>query len=125
VDQADVARFHRQVRRVLAVLVARGAVRVTRGKCVLEVRPQTRWDKGSAVAWLDRRCDTRGRVLYLGDDRTDEDAFRAANRLGGISIAVGTRPGRTAARWWLPGPRDVGKLLSLILDVRCRKRSKR
>src|SRR5947207_1324002 len=53
------------------------------GRMVLEVRPPVPIDKGSAV----RRLRGRRRItelLYLGDDRTDLDAFREAT----IRIAV-------------------------------------
>jgi trehalose 6-phosphate phosphatase len=53
------------------------------GRMVLEVRPPVAIDKGSAV----RRLRGRRRIehlLYVGDDRTDLDAFREAT----IRIAV-------------------------------------
>jgi trehalose 6-phosphate phosphatase len=58
------------------------------GKMVYEVRPQGR-DKGTAVkAFLDEP-PFKGRVpVYMGDDVTDEDAFRAINALGGITIKI-------------------------------------
>jgi trehalose-phosphatase len=46
-------------------------------------------------------------VAYLGDDITDEDAFRAISR--GISVLVGLRP--TAATHKLDGIADVDHLL--------------
>lgn len=57
----------------------RPALKVTEGKMVLEVRPRVEWDKGRAVLFLlDQMRPPEGApVLYLGDDRTDEDAFRA------------------------------------------------
>jgi len=46
----------------------------------MEIRPNVNWDKGRALVYL---LDTLGfdnlnNVLpvYLGDDRTDEDAFK-------------------------------------------------
>ena len=115
----DVARFRRVVQRVLRPWVAGRHVRVTRGKRVVEVRPPLAWDKGRSVEWIARqaRHPRRVRVCYLGDDRTDEDAFRAVNRLKGISIVIGRRR-LTAARWWLMDAQEVHELLQRILDVR-------
>ncbi|MBA0689898.1 hypothetical protein Goari_007604, partial [Gossypium aridum] len=54
--------------------------RLTEGKMVLEVRPSIEWNKGDALNYL---LDTLGfsnakdvLPLYIGDDRTDEDAFK-------------------------------------------------
>jgi trehalose 6-phosphate phosphatase len=62
------------------------------GKDVLELAV-TDADKGSALARLRRELDADG-VLYLGDDVTDEDAFRV---LGSHDVAVKVGPGETAA----------------------------
>lgn len=49
---------------------------------VLEVRPVIDWDKGKAVEFLLRSLglsDSEDVVpIYIGDDRTDEDAFKVA-----------------------------------------------
>ena len=50
--------------------------------------------------------------VYIGDDRTDEDAFRALNE-NGLTIRVGTGR-RTAARCRLRGVDEVWKLLAAI-----------
>lgn len=111
-----VQRFRRRVRAALAPWVSRRLVRVTSGKQVIEVRPPVDWTKGSAVEWLLRACGgPRGTVVYLGDDRTDEDAFRAVNRHRGVSIFVGPRRRPTAARWRLSSPAEVGELLARII----------
>jgi trehalose 6-phosphate phosphatase len=68
-------------------------LRVTRGKRVVELRPPVAVDKGVVVAQVVRERGVRG-ALYLGDDHTDLDAFRALRRLRaegichGVSIAV-------------------------------------
>src|SRR6266480_816612 len=79
-------------------------LKVTPGKMVFEIQPRLDWDKGKAVLYLLKALDLdRGEVvpIYLGDDITDEDAFRAlAGR--GIGIFVGSADdpetvGRTTA----------------------------
>lgn len=109
------AACRRLVRRCLAPYVARGVVRVTRGQCVLEIRPPLAWHKGAAIAWLVRRLRRpRPLIVYLGDDQTDEDAFRMTNHLGGLSVFVGDRPRATAARWRLRHPQAVCALLERL-----------
>lgn len=75
------------------------------GNMVLEIRPRG-WDKGRALAEFMREVPFAGRVpVFVGDDITDEDGFRAANRLGGLSVKVGNGP--SAACWRLEGVRQV------------------
>lgn len=98
-----------------AVIAAHEGVRKTTGKRVFEVRPVRQWHKGSAVQWLMRRfgVDT---AVYVGDDRTDEDALAVVRELGGIAIMVGEPPWQTAAEYGLADPHDVGRLLDALYD---------
>jgi trehalose 6-phosphate phosphatase len=76
---------------VLAVaepLAAAHNLRVTRGKLVVELRPPLHSDKGTSVAALIRERGLRV-AIYLGDDRTDIDAFRALRRLTAEGVCVG------------------------------------
>ncbi len=107
-------------------LEAHPRLRKSRGKKVFQVQPRTDWDKGRALLWLLDRLDLdRDDVLplYIGDDLTDEDAFRAlAERpADGIGIVVrdGDDPRTTAARFALDGPEDVRRFLGLMIDL-CR-----
>lgn len=77
-------------------------LRKTGGKMIFELRPDVDWDKGRAVLWLIEELKLQDALpVYLGDDLTDEDAFRAlAGR--GIGIAVLDAPRATAARHVLP-----------------------
>ncbi|MBI4498609.1 MAG: trehalose-phosphatase [Chloroflexi bacterium] len=61
-------------------VAARYGLRVAEGRRVVELRPAVEVNKGTALrALLDEHPDVRA-VLYLGDDRTDADAFRALHR---------------------------------------------
>ena len=88
------------------------ALRVTTGKKVLELQPDVDWDKGRAVLWLIETLGLEDALpVYVGDDVTDEDAFRAlAHR--GVGIAVHDRPQATAARHTLRDPDEVRALLA-------------
>jgi trehalose-phosphatase len=115
---------HRPLRRLISRATApyrkQGAVRVTRGKRVIEIRPPVNWGKGAAVRWLLQRIAPspmqRGLfIVYAGDDQTDEEAFRVVNRLSGLSVFVGNRPRASAARWRLNNSHDVHAMLAQLL----------
>lgn len=77
-----------------------------RGDHVIELKPAG-VDKGRALAKLMDEVPFRGRAPWmLGDDLTDEDAFRHVNAHGGISVIVGGRR-PTAASCALDDPAAV------------------
>ena len=66
--------------KVQSVLAKYPQFHLTRGKKVMEIRPSIKWNKGHALQYL---LDTLGFAsssnilpIYIGDDRTDEDAFK-------------------------------------------------
>jgi len=83
------------------------------GKKVYELQPDIDWDKGRAVLWL---LQTLGLEqadvipIYIGDDRTDEDAFRALAKKG-VGILVSEHPRAAAAGYLLKDPSDVEHFL--------------
>jgi trehalose 6-phosphate phosphatase len=89
---------------------------------VLEVRPRVEWDKGRAVLFLleQMRPPEGTPILYLGDDRTDEDAFRALRGWGataeGVLIAD-PPPADSAASAYLREPTEVGALFEALADA--------
>ena len=89
--------------------------RWSEGRMVYELRPDVEWNKGSAVDWLRRRLGVPAeRTVFIGDDATDEDAFRVLGH--GITIRVG--PGaRSLARYHLRDPAQVTELLGWLLGV--------
>ena len=93
-------------------------IRITRGKKVFEVRPNISWNKGSIVKQiLKKRKIKKSLPIYIGDDITDEDAFRALGRKG-ISILVGGKHRRTAAQYKLDSPEAVARFLEFVIRER-------
>jgi len=66
-------------------------------------------DKGGAVEAILGEADADAPVAYLGDDCTDEAAFRAVNQVGGQSLSVLVRNQwhDTAAGLWLRPPVEL------------------
>jgi trehalose 6-phosphate phosphatase len=97
---------------VLAVpWIAKDYVRRLEGKCVVEYLPNISGHKGDATQWIVQDVETKLQkpawVAYLGDDITDEDAFRAIT--SGIGVLIGLRP--TSATHKLDGITDVDRFL--------------
>lgn len=79
-----------------AVVLSENRLAILPGKMVLELRP-TAANKGRAVLAFLAEPEFRGRrPVFVGDDRTDEEGFAVANRLGGFSVGVGTAGGSAA-----------------------------
>lgn len=86
------------------------------GKKVIEIRPRIDWDKGRAVVWLLEALRLQRNdalPVYIGDDVTDEDAFRALSGWGlGIVVAETPRPSAAALR--LRDPDEVRAFLQAL-----------
>ena len=103
--------------RAAAAAVARAAAdlpgaRLVGGKRVLNVVPAEAPDKGDALARLvaESGCE---RVLFVGDDVTDEAGFRARLRVPAVMVRVG-RTRESAASWFVQRRGDVDRLLERL-----------
>jgi trehalose-phosphatase len=96
----------------------RNEIRVRAGKMVIEVCPPVDWDKGKAVLWLLQNMSFCNNVpvmpVYIGDDLTDEDAFKLLKN-SGLTIFVG-RPKKSNAQYYVKNTRDVLNFLRLIIE---------
>jgi trehalose-phosphatase len=103
-------------RRAEKVLRKRG-LRVVLGHDAVEGRPPVDWHKGHAVLYVVGKrhgvqWPARVRALYIGDDATDEDAFRSLKGMGrSICVSPVVPAAGTAADLRLPDPDAVVQLL--------------
>ncbi|PYJ47542.1 MAG: trehalose-phosphatase [Verrucomicrobia bacterium] len=107
-----------QVEQAVSEVAARHRkLRKTAGKKVYELQPDVDWNKGKALLWLLEAMGLDPEEMfpiYIGDDLTDEDAFRAVERCG-VGIVVNEKPRATAARYFLKDPVEVELFLREIL----------
>ncbi|MBU4602688.1 trehalose-phosphatase, partial [bacterium] len=93
-------------------------IRLLKGKKVVEFLPNIEWNKGKAVLWI---LNTLGldwsehKIFYLGDDTTDEDAFRIL-RTRGTSILIAEKAQKSAADFRLSSPEEVKYWLKYFLN---------
>jgi trehalose 6-phosphate phosphatase len=90
--------------------------RVFGGHLVVNAVPDDAPTKGDAVVELLARTGCRT-ALYVGDDTTDEEAFRAPGVV--VSVRIGARAG-TAAAWSLAAQHEVDALLAALVAARRR-----
>lgn len=109
------------ISRVRGVAAEHG-LRVTEGKKVIELRPPIDIDKGTAALEFVRQQGAipNGSALYAGDDRTDEDAFRALRPAEGtVTIRVGVEAAATtSAELMFSSPSELAELLGWLLTRR-------
>lgn len=113
VAPVDVAGLSAMVRSVVTPHADRFLVR--RGQRVMEILPRVAWNKGSAIAWIIERLrqteDGHFAVCCIGDDATDEAAFRELPRA--ITVRVGTNS-PTLARFRVRDTRQVFEFLNWL-----------
>jgi len=89
-------------------------IKITEGKKVLELRPNIKWHKGMLLSWVLERVKGKFTLpIYIGDDITDEDAFRALGKRG-LAILVSRARKKTAAHYRLNSPKEVLDFLKFI-----------
>lgn len=89
------------------------------GKKIFELQPDIDWHKGKALLALLGKLHLDGEDVlpfFVGDDVTDEDAFRAIQGRG-IGIVVRDRPYETAASYSLENPDEVREFLLRLIPL--------
>jgi trehalose 6-phosphate phosphatase len=95
------------------------------GKEVLELRPPVEIDKGTAAILLAEKLGAladSASILCAGDDRTDEDMFRAVRSRQPAAVTVWVGPesaaDKTAAQYRVPDTSTMCELLESVLGLR-------
>ena len=98
--------------KTVAEFLEKKLLAVIKGKKVLELIPDASWDKGRAALWILKHLRDKCLPIYIGDDQTDETAFKALRRHG-ITIRIG-KSKETFAKYYLKGYWEVSQLLQQI-----------
>lgn len=75
-------------------------------RMAFDIKPKEA-NKGRAIEWLMAKPPFNGRVpVFVGDDTTDEDGFRAVTKLNGHAVKVGFE-GETCATYRVSSPTEL------------------
>lgn len=92
-------------------------LQVLRGKQVVEILPHVGWHKGACALWIRSQVLPRlrgpARVLYIGDDASDEFAFQAL-RGKATTVRIGPEGIRSAATHCFDDVAGVEYLLGVL-----------
>lgn len=121
-DKRDLPLIKAAFREAIIIPRIKGCLNVSFGKKVFEIRPPLPWGKGKIVLWLLARrlfMLKKKQVfsIYIGDDTTDEDAFKEIGKRG-LTIFVG-KPRASKAEYFLHSPREVFRFLSFLKKEIC------
>lgn len=115
VDSRLIKMLQRAFLKEVSLWVRNKKIQILKAKKALEVYPNFNWNKGSAVRWILLHENTESLPIYIGDDKTDEMAFKALNELG-ITIRVGFSRD-SHAQYFVKDVNEVWKFLSLFNRV--------
>ncbi len=98
---------------------AEGAVRTAENKKTLEALPPADWGKGKMLLEIIRRIGGQGKdalTIYMGDDATDEDAFRAL-KPEGVTVLVSASQRDSHAGYYLRSVEEVTEFLKRLTEA--------
>lgn len=109
----DISIHEHLFEKVKKIMINYHNLKITFGKMVIEIRPKIDWNKGKAVEKILQEQSNKFSI-YLGDDITDEDAFKYLKDSNkGIGILIGDKK-ETNAFYSLQDPHHVSKFLKLL-----------
>lgn len=115
VDQSQEDNLKQQVKKIVE---NNKQLKLGTGKKILEIKPAIDWDKGKAVYWLMEKLNLDANntlPIYIGDDITDEDAFRSIAD-DGVGILVGEHDQPTIAGYKLEDQEEVRQFIHQLIN---------
>ncbi|RMF91978.1 MAG: trehalose-phosphatase [Candidatus Schekmanbacteria bacterium] len=120
VNDKDVRYAKKIFKKIVNKYVDNEEVRLKGGKKVIEIRPPVDWDKGKAVLFILNAIENKFKrkfyPIYIGDDKTDEDAFKVLNKKG-LCIRIG-RSKKTFANYYLKNTAETVKFLERLITFK-------
>lgn len=95
-------------------------LRLLKGKKVFEILPNIDWDKGKAIRWIMNALKIPWETtstLYIGDDTTDEYAFRAVSTRGTAMLVTDDPSKPSAADFQLESPEEVKQFFEKVIAI--------
>jgi len=95
-------------------------LRLLKGKKVFEILPNIDWNKGKAVRWIMDALEIswdKTSAFYIGDDTTDEYAFRAIITRGTAIMVTDEPLNPSTADFQLNSPKEVKKFFEQVITI--------
>lgn len=92
-------------------------LRKTLGKKVYELQPGLEWNKGKAIEWIGDTLMVKNKgskIVYMGDDITDEDAFYAIQGYGIGVLVDGEKARYTSAHYRIENVEAVPRFIDIL-----------
>ncbi len=94
--------------------------KIGEGKKIVEIKPNIDWHKGKAVEWILDALELSEKdniiPIFIGDDITDEDAFKTLQDKG-IGIMVGSHGQKTFATYSLKNVFQVREFFNKLIEL--------
>ena len=100
-------------------IILKHGFRPCKAHCAVEARPPIQWDKGRASIHILRTTfgidwSERVRIIYVGDDTTDEDAMQSLKGMAVTFRVANTKTVKSAANHRLHDTSSVATLLKWV-----------
>nr|QSV39858.1 trehalose 6-phosphate synthase [Liposcelis entomophila] len=100
-------------------LIKKAGFEIGKAHCAIEAKPPVEWNKGRASIYILRTAfgvdwSERIRIIYAGDDTTDEDAMQALKGMAATFRITSSHIVKTAAEYRLPSTDSVLTMLKWV-----------